>query len=210
MKQKIFTVLISIILLAASGLYANSNDNQRKHHIGISSGINQYGYFTGDLFFGTNPFRSSKNIEINAGYSYFCNHTDFDNFKGIIYSSHGLFCDANYFLLSNVFIGVRLAIDGNFVDEKSQNEYTSLIGKEPPLFFLGKTLLFNLGLNIPFEKNLNFRIIGQAGVHNYEIQTGWQIGNSSSPIAEQIQDTHAKELQLKLMANIKGVFLIRF
>ena len=211
MKYKIITtVIVCCIMMFATRLYANSIGDQKKNLLGISSGINQYGYFSGDIYYGFYPTFLDKNIELNAGYSYFCNRTKFDNFDRIDYSSHGIFCEANYFLRPKVFAGVRLAIAGNFVDKKSQIQYTSLIGKDPPLFFLGKIILCNLGLNLPLWKNINFRIIGQAGVHNYTVQTGWQIGNSSSPIPEQYRDTHAKELQLKFMANIKGALLIGF
>jgi hypothetical protein len=210
MKTKIFCVILFLLLVLARWGQANNTVDRAKNFIGVSSGVNHQGYYSGDIYYGFYSNILNNKIEINTGYSYFGKRTKFDNYDRIIYVSHGVYCDANYFLLPNFFTGLRLAIDGNFVDKESQQDYTLAIGKKPPLFFLGKTFLFNIGFAIPVSEWLEFRICGQTGFHNYKIQTGWEVGNNSSPIPAQFRDTHAKELQLKLIGNIKGALLIKF
>jgi hypothetical protein len=210
MKYRIIIAILFAMMLQTTSLFAGDKRDRAKTYIGVSSGINHLGYYSGDIFCGFHPHLLKDKFEILCGYSYYCNRTLFDHYDRIIYTSHGVFCDANYLLTSNIFAGIQLAFDGNFVTKDSQMKYTSAIGKEPPLFFLGKTILVDIGFILPVSKSLEFRITGQGGFHNYTIQTGWEIGNNSSPIPEQYKVTHAKELQLKPMGNIKGALLIKF
>jgi hypothetical protein len=153
--------------------YSSDTDSiPSKFQIGLKGGISQNNTFSGDVSFGFVFKLNKKRTEVNAGYTYFNNTTDFDQVEDLLYFSHGLFGEINFFLISNFYAGARLSVNMNFVDEESQNKYSRNSDRDPPTYFTGMSACGQLGYSQPIGKSFCIRLQGQIGVHNYRMATG--------------------------------------
>jgi hypothetical protein len=208
---KIKVVIITgLILLYAKGNCMVPDSSPKLFLVGLTGGISQNNSFSGDIYGGyIFPVNSTKGEAI-FGYTYFDNTTNFDNVKDLVYSSHGVFGELNYFLTSKIYAGARFSINMNFVDKESQNKYEQVSIKDPPVYFTGKAILGQVGYNQPLSRNASIRLQGQLGVHNYQMETGIvYFSNDRSPVPDQFKDKYAKELQLKILTNLSLGFIIR-
>jgi hypothetical protein len=121
-------ILIQIVLFFfSSNSYSADFGNQNSFHLGLTGGISQNNFMSGDVFGGLIFPMNSNTVESNIGYTYFYNKTDFDHVKDLFYKSHGIFGEINCFLNSKIYVGARASINMNFVDEESQNKYSQNI-----------------------------------------------------------------------------------
>jgi hypothetical protein len=204
-------IVIGLFFFSFYGYCIDPIISTKKFHFGLTGGFSQNSSMSGDIFGGYIFTLNSTKSEANFGYTYFDNTTNFDNVKDIVYSSHGLFGEFNYYMTPKIYTGARFAINMNFVDEESQRKYEQNSIKDPPIYFNGKAILGQIGYNQKLIKNSSLRVQGQLGVHNYQMETGAvYFSNDHSPVPAQFKDKYAKELQLKLLFNLSASFLISF
>ncbi len=208
-KLRIF-VIIGMFVITIKAYCSDSDSLQSKFHFGLTGGFSQSSSLSGDFFGGLIFPLNSNRIESNIGYSYFKNKTDFDNVIDLWYYSHGVFGEANFFLISNVYAGARLSVNMNFVDKESQNMYDKISPKDPPTYFTGIAGFGQLGFIQPVGKRINFRLQGQIGIQNYRIATGaLYFSNSNSPIPDNMKDKYAEEKQSKFLYNLSLGLIIK-
>ena len=208
-KLKIF-ITIGILAISIKANCSNFDNLQNKFHFGLIGGFSQSSSLSGDFLGGLIFPLDSNKIELNIGYSYFKNKTNFDNVKDLWYYSHGVFSDFNFFFVSNIYIGARLSANMNFVDKESQNMYDEISPKKPPTYFTGIASYAQIGFIQPIGKRINFRLQGQIGIQNYRIATGaLYFSNSSSPIPDSIKDRYAEEQQSKFLYNLSLGLMIK-
>lgn len=201
-------LLIAFCTFTIKGVCSSSDSVQSKFHFGFTGGFSQNNSLSGDMYGGMIIPLYSFKIETNFGYTYFNNTTDFDNVKDLLYYSHGVFCEANYFLTSNFYGGVRVSINMNFVDKISQNKYDDVSARNPPTYFTGIAGFGQLGYNLPIGKKINFRLQGQAGIQNYHIATGaLYFSSSNGPF--NISDEYTEEKQSKFLYNFSVGLLVK-
>ncbi len=199
MKKFGIVVLIVLFAFTTNGNCAITDSLQNKLHFGINGGINRNNYLSGDIFGGVIIPINSEKIEANIGYANFKNKTDFDNVKDLLYISHGIFGEANYFINKNIFVGTRLSLNMNFVDNESQNKYDLVSNRNPPTYFTGIGYFGQLGYNQAIGQRVNFRLQGQIGLQNYKMATGaLYFSNMNSPST----DRYTEENQVKLLCNL--------
>lgn len=182
----------------------------KKEHVlvGFNSGFAQQETYMGDIFGGYSMLLGSNVVEANVGYATFKRSTRFDGVDNLWYTSHGLFCEFNYYYTSGLFVGARLMLNYNFVNEASQQWYKDNNTKDPPVLFPGIAPFGQLGYNWMLHKSIALRIKGKVGLHNYQIQTGsLYFSNDTSPIPAEFSDRYAKEMQLKWLYDI-GVGMV--
>ena len=199
MKKNGIVLLIVLFAFTTNGNCASPDSLQNKLHFGVNGGININNSLSGDIFGGLIIPNNSEKIEANFGYTYFKNTTDFDNVKNLLYLSHGIFGEANYFLNKSVFVGARLSLNMNFVDKESQNKYDLISNRNPPTYFTGIAGFGQLGYNQPIGQRINLRLQGQIGLQNYTIATGaLYFSNMDFPTT----DIYTEEKQAKLLCNL--------
>lgn len=199
MRKTGILVLIGLFIFITNGNCSGSDSLQIRFHFGANGGINQNNSSCGDVFGGLIIPYNSKRIEANLGYTYFKNTTNFDKVKDLLYRSHGVFGEANYFFDKNIYAGVRFSLNMNFVDKESQNKYDLVSNRNPPTYFTGIAEFGQLGYNQPIGQRVNLRLQGQIGLQNYRIATGaLYFSNMDLPTT----DRYTEEKQLKLLCNL--------
>lgn len=206
MKKIGIVVLIVLFAFTTRGNCAGADSLQIKIHLGLNGGISRNNSLSGDIFGGlTIPYNLQK-IEANLGYTYFENTTDFDNVQDLLYFSHGVFAEANYFLNKNIYAGARISLNMNFVDKESQNKYDLLSIRNPPTYFTGIAAFGQIGYNQPIVKKVNLRLQGQIGLQNYRIANGALYFSNTDLITT---DRYTEELQAKLIYNLTIGFIVQ-
>ena len=204
-------IVFGLFLFDINGYCIEPISSQKKFLVGLTGGLSQNTSLSGDIYGGYIFTLNSTRCEVNLGYTYFDNTTNFDSVNDLVYSSHGLFSAFNYYLTSKIYAGVRFSINMNFVDEKSQIKYEQYSIKDPPIYFTGEAILGQIGYNQMLLKNLSFRLQGQFGIHNYQMETGAvYFSNDNSPVPDKFKDKYAKELQLKFLYNLSAGFVVYF
>lgn len=118
-------------------IHAAQPTNTEHVLIGINGGLTQQETFSGDIF-GGYTFLIGGNVgEANIGYATFKRSTRFDGVDNLWYTSHGLFCEFNYHYKTGLFVGARLMLNYNFINEASQQWYIDNNTKDPPVLFPG-------------------------------------------------------------------------
>jgi len=199
-------VLISLCAFTIKGVCSDSDSLQNKFHLGLDGGFSQNYSMAGDIYLGFVSPKISKKLEFNLGYSYFKNTTDFDNVKDLLYYSHGIFGEANYFLTSNIYAGARLSVTMNFVDKASQDIYVLFSTRNPPTYFTGLAGFGQIGYNQALGKVINLRLQSQIGLQNYRIATGaLYFSNMDSPTT----DSYTEEKQTKFLYDLSLGLIIK-
>ena len=199
-------LLISLCAFTIKGVCSNRDSLHVKFQIGLTGGFSQNNSMAGDIYLGFVSPKISKKLEFNIGYNYFKNTTDFDNVKDLLYYSHGVFGEANYFLTSNIYAGAKLSVNMNFVDKASQNKYDLFNTRNPPTYFTGIAGFGQIGYNQPIGKVINLRLQGQIGLQNYRIATGaLYYSNMDSPTT----DSYTEEKQTKFLYDLSLGLIIK-
>ena len=201
-------ILIALCAFAIKGVCSGLDSLQYKFHFGLSGGLSQNNSLSGDIYGGMVIPLNSYIIETNFGYTYFKNTTDFDNVKDLLYYSHGIFGEANYFLTSHFYGGVRVSLNMNFVDKASQKKYDEASTRNPPTYFTGIAGFGQLGYNLPIGRKINLRLQGQVGVQNFHIATGALYFSNSNPPFN-ISDRYTEEKQSKLLYNLSVGLIVK-
>src|ERR1035437_2535675 len=199
-------VLILLCVFTIKGICSKLDSLQVKFQIGLTGGFSQNNSMAGDIYVGFVSPQISKKLEFNLGYTYFKNTTDFDNVKDLLYYSHSIFGEANYFLSSNIYAGARLSVNMNFVDKASQDKYDLFSTRNPPTYFTGLSGFGQIGYNQPIGNVINLRLQGQIGLQNYRIATGaLYYSNMDSPTT----DSYTEEKQTKFLYDLSLGLIIK-
>ncbi len=184
--MKKFLIFTAILLLISNYGYSQKIDSLNNNfHLGFLGGINQINSFNFDAFGGTKINILSTSVEANFGYSYFQNLTNYNVVNDILYYSHGLYAEGNYFLNSIFYAGIRLNLNVNRVDKDSQTRFDAINGINSPTFFTGIATFAQLGIYHSLTPKISFRMQGQIGIHNFKIaQDAIYFSNSSDRDAQ--------------------------
>ncbi len=183
MTQKILFFLTGLLILANAS-FASATDKQNVRIIlGFTGGVSQQNSLSGDIYGGIiMPVDKSK-IELNCGYSFFKNNTNYSRIEDLEFSSHGLFMEGNYYIIDKLYGGLRFAVNFNWINKESQQKFNKYPDIDSPTFFSGLAGYAHLGYHQPITKKIGVKLQGQMGIHNYKIAEGSVlIDNSSSDI----------------------------
>jgi hypothetical protein len=178
-KKYLFTILL-LLPLVKLGYGQEVDSPQNNFQFGVLGGVNQIRAINSDVLGGTKIIVLSKSVEANLGYSYFQNLTNYNAVKDILYFSHGVFAEGNYFFNSIFYAGLRLNLNMNWVERDSQKKFDAVSGVNSPTFFTGRATFVQLGMHHNIAKNISLRIQGQLGIHNFKIAQDAVYFNNSS------------------------------
>jgi hypothetical protein len=179
MKNTLLICLLGLTMFSNSSFGSDSERTSRRGALGVTGGLSQHGSFSGDIYGGANVPINKINIEVNGGYSYFKNSTDYQGVKDLQFDSHGLFVEGNYFIDRGLYCGIRFALNFNWVDKVSQEKFDNFPDVDSPTFFSGIAGYGHLGYYQLIGKNIGLKLQGQIGLHNYKISEGWLLVNNS-------------------------------
>lgn len=201
MNKKIRNFAAAFFILFNSMIVLSSNKEQNSSfHFGLLGGYSQNKQLTGDIYGGLNVFVNNKLSEVNLGYTFFDNQTNFDNVNNIYYRSHGLFGEFNYFFSPKFYVGIKSSLNMNFVDSVSQIRYELLSPRNAPTYFTGLAFFLQSGFKQNISKNISLRLQGQLGVQNYHIANGALYFSNSSYQYE--SEEYKEEIQSRFLYNI--------
>jgi len=190
------------ILFNTMNVWSSNNGQNSSFHFGFLGGYNQNMQLSGDMYGGLNVILNKKQSEVNFGYTYFDNQTMFDNVYNMLYRSHGMFCEFNYFFVPKVYVGVKSSLNMNFVDTDSQIRYELSSPRNAPTYFTGLAFFLQSGFKQNISKNICLRLQGQLGVHNYHIATGAIYFSNSTYLYE--SEKYIEEIQSRFLYNISA------
>jgi hypothetical protein len=155
------------------------------------------------------PINASR-IVVDFGYINFKNSTSYLNEGGLKYNSQGFFLGSNYFITKNVYIGGRLGLDLNWVDDESQKKFDKYTDIDSPSFFLGKTIILLIGYEYKLSNSFSINFEPHLGLHNFDISEGsyWQLGGSDT--REYVNSEEVIETNLHLLYSLNLGILYRF
>ncbi len=181
MKDKTLLLIwiFALSFLTLSVKASDKDSTKSQYSFGITSGYAQNGTLSGNAYFGLSfPYRD-QSFDLNFGYQYFESLTEYGGVQDLVFHSHGLFSEGNFYVSPNLYLGLRLALDFNLVEQTSRNRFAPLIEIDSPELFTGFSLFTQLGYRIPVTEHLGIKLEGQIGLHNYWISEGWIIIPSS-------------------------------
>lgn len=179
MKIKQLICITGLIFFTSSLSASNSNDAKMRISFGAAGGISQHSSLSGDIYGGLVVPVNRNKLETNFGYSFFKNNTDYSGVKDLLFSSHGLFIEGNYYFTEGFYGGARFAINFNWVDKESQEKFKNYPDTDSPTFFPGTAGFAHLGYHLPISKKIGIKLQGQIGLHNYKITEGWLLIDTS-------------------------------
>lgn len=173
--------LFGLILFVNKSYCAERDTTKIKFLIGVTGGLSQNNFLSGDLYCGVSIPLKSNRVEVNFGYSHFSNKATYRKVKDLQFKSHGLFIEGNYQINSGLYVGVKAAFNLNWVDENSQKLFDNYSDIKAPILFSGKAYYGQIGYYYPIGTIIGIKGHFQAGLHNYRIGEGrhWQIFNNS-------------------------------
>jgi hypothetical protein len=206
MKRFIKYTLIALLFCSAKNIHAASDSLGYQFITGFAGGISQQNSFSADVYVGF-PFASKTGLmELNAGYTHFRNQTNFDGVKDLAFSSHGIYVEWNYFFRPKLYTGIRLAVNGNWVDEASQDKYDQVSTRKPPTYFSGTAGLGHLGFNQTLGSNVCIRLQTQLGIQNFRIANGSLLfSNTDTPTSI----GYTEEKRIRLLYNLSLGLVVR-
>ncbi len=98
MNKNILFFLLFLSFIINFGYSQNTDSLKNNFQAGIIGGFSQNEFVTFDVLGGRKFNTFSKLVEANIGYSYSQNLTNYNSVKNILYFSHWLFAEGNYFL----------------------------------------------------------------------------------------------------------------
>jgi hypothetical protein len=200
MKNRFLLCLVGLIISSIT-LFASDNGNtNRRINLGVTGGLSQCSSLSGDVYGGVIlPFNPNK-TEINFGYTYFKNSTDYSGVKDLEFNSHGLFIEGNYYLIKGLYGGLKFAINFNWVDNQSQKKFEAYPDIDSPTFFPGIAGYGHVGYYLPMGDTFGIKLQGQIGLHNYKIAQGCLLIDNSSSDLRNVQ--HGIERHAELLYNL--------
>jgi hypothetical protein len=192
-------LLVVLFFFFTKTSYAEADSLGYKYVLGFAGGISQYNNFSADIYFGFPISMKNGQMDLNIGYTHFKNQTNFDGVKDLLFSSHGIYVDANFLLSAQFYTGFRFAVNGNWVDKASQEEYDQSSSRKPPTYFSGLAWLGYLGFNQALGSHLSLRLQTQLGLQNYKIANGSLLfSNSNTPTTA----SYTEEKRIKFLYNL--------
>ncbi|MDR2907817.1 MAG: hypothetical protein LBU91_07510 [Bacteroidales bacterium] len=194
-KITLIVGLLGLICFANKSYGAKKDSLKVKLSIGAIGGFAQNSSWSGDLFGGIIiPIKSIK-LEANLGYSVFGNKTSYRGVNDVQFVSHGLFLDGNFYIIDGLYIGLKFALNFNWVNKESQKLFDDYPDIDSPTFFPGKAIYGQIGYYLPIGDILGLKFQAQAGLHNYKITEGWfLIDNTDSYLRDDRIELHAEFL----------------
>lgn len=175
--------LFGLIYCVNNSFCAEPDSIKTTFSVGITGGLSQNNSFFGDVYGGVKLVPISKNIDVNVGYSVFSNKTSYRGVDNLLFTSHGLFVEGNYFLIGGLYGGLRFSVNFNWIDPDSQKQFEYYPNIDSPTFFSGIAGYGQVGYYHPIKKFIGIKLQLQIGLHNYKISEGWLLyDNSSSDI----------------------------
>ena len=191
MKHRLLIIAIGLISFLNNGI---ASDLEKSRMIGLNGGLSQNNFISGDLYVGMALPFEQQNVEVNLGYSFFRNKTEYQGVRDLKFNSHGLFLEGNYFIIHGLYGGVRFALNFNQVDKSSQAKFDDYSIVDSPTFFTGIAGYGQIGYRQPISNKLSLKVQGQVGIHNYKIAEGYILIDNSSYDPRDAQygiETHA-------------------
>jgi len=173
MKRTITLISFLLLLSLSKAVCQNPDSSKIRIMPGFLIGYDQKSKINEEIY-GSIRFNKKKfPIELKIGLKHDANNTNFNDVKDLHFDTYSVLVDANFYLIKNFYAGLRLTMDFNNVDSKSQDIYQSVKSSDPPVFFSGSSFLGQIGYCQPIFKNrIYLRIQGQVGVRSYHIANG--------------------------------------
>lgn len=200
MKNRFLLCFIGLTITSITVFGSDKDSTKIRMALGATGGLSQYSSLSGDIYGGVIiPFNLNK-AEINFGYTYLKNGTDYSGVKDLEFNSHGLFIEGNYYLIKGLYGGLKFAINFNWVDNESQKKFDIYPDTDSPTFFSGIAGYGHIGYYQPIGENFGIKLQGQIGFHNYKISEGWLLIDNSSNDLRDAQ--HGIESHAELLYNL--------
>ena len=172
-------LLLILILLLLSVNIMIASDSKKTFAVGLTGGLSQKNYYSGDLYGGIVLPAGKTSFEANVGYTSFANETSYQGIHDLKFNSHGVFMEGNYFMIKGLYCGLRLALNLNHVTKASQAKFDNYSNIKSPTTFFGQAVYGQVGYYQSLGERFGIKIQGQIGFHNYKISQGWMISSGS-------------------------------
>jgi hypothetical protein len=204
MIRKIFICFLGLTFISFTLIGSNNRNEKTKIALGLTGGLSQYNTLSGEIYCGGIIPINSNNFEINIGYNQFNGKTNYKKISPLGYNAHGAFVEGNIILPSNIYLGLKLNYNLNWIDDNSQKIFDKTINVESPEFFAGKSGFSHVGYRLPLSNKFLMKFQGQIGFHNFKIAEGsyWQIGSGSNHPSQEAKAGIETKLHLLYNLNV--------